>query len=71
MDNPLFAGSVGQSGNATFYVRNHDGSEQRFAAPFQLELLDFDVEDENGDGVFEPGEHVFICRIRVRNTGKS
>ena len=66
----LFAGSIGQSGSANFYVRNHDGSAQRYTAPFQLELLDFDVEDENGDGIFEPGEHVFIRRIRVRNTGE-
>ena len=70
IDSPLFAGSMGQSGNVTFHVRHHDGSEQQYAARFQLELLDFHVEDENGDGIFEPGEHVFIRRIRVRNTGK-
>lgn len=70
VDTPIFAGSTGQSGRVTFHVRNHDGSEQQYTTRFQLELVDFDVEDENGDGIFEPGEHAFICRIRVRNTGE-
>jgi hypothetical protein len=26
---------------------------------------------EQKDGIFEPGEHLFIRRIRVKNTGKS
>ena len=70
VDTPLFAGSAGQAGNATIYVTFHDGSQQQYDSCFQLELLDFDVDDENGDGIFEPGEHVFIRRIRVRNTGE-
>ena len=71
VDAPLFAGSTGQAGNATIFVRFHDGTQQQHDSCYQLELLDFDVDDENGDGVFEPGEHVFIRRIRVRNTGES
>jgi len=31
--------------------------------------VDFDLEDENEDGIFEPGEHIFIRRIRVKNSG--
>jgi hypothetical protein len=30
----------------------------------------FDLEDENVDGIFEPGEHLFVRRIRVKNFGK-
>ena len=67
---PLSPGSMGVPGKATFYVRNHGGSDQEYTSLYQLELLDFDVEDENGDGIFEPGEHLFIRRIRIRNTGK-
>ncbi|KAF2680439.1 hypothetical protein K458DRAFT_91399 [Lentithecium fluviatile CBS 122367] len=46
-----------------------DGSTQQYSSPWSLELVDFEVEDENGDGVFEPGEHLFIRRIKVRNVG--
>ena len=61
---------MGEAGKATFHVRNRGGPDQEYASLYQLELLDFDVEDENGDGIFEPGEHLFIRRIRIRNTGK-
>ena len=70
VDTPLFAGSAGHPGNATIYVKFRDDSQQQYDSSFQLELLEFDVDDENGDGIFEPGEHVFIRRIRVRNTGE-
>ncbi len=67
---PLLPGKCGPPGTASLYVRYHDGVTSRYDRPFQLELIDFDVEDENGDGIFEPGEHILIRRIRVRNTGK-
>ena len=61
---------MGVAGKATFRVRNRGGPDQEYTSLYQLELLDFDVEDENGDGIFEPGEHLFIRRIRIQNTGK-
>jgi hypothetical protein len=68
---PLFPGSDGHHGVATIHVRQPDGTRQEYTSQYELELVDFDVEDENGDGIFEPGEHLLILRIRVRNTGMS
>ncbi len=66
----LFEGMPGQEGNFTIVVRSGDGQEQEYTSPYNLELVDFDIEDENGDGIFEPGEHIIIRRIRIRNTGE-
>ena len=67
----LFPGTDGHDGVATIHVRHADGTRHEYTSRYELELVDFDVEDENGDGIFEPGEHLFIRRIRVRNTGMS
>ncbi|KAE9381854.1 hypothetical protein N431DRAFT_491158 [Stipitochalara longipes BDJ] len=66
---PLFSGIDGQTGEATIIVTSKTAQQRSYRSRFQLELVDFDVEDENEDGVFEPGEHIFIRRIRVKNTG--
>ncbi|KAF1848784.1 uncharacterized protein K460DRAFT_428134 [Cucurbitaria berberidis CBS 394.84] len=65
----LSAGQPGESGTVNIAVHGDSGSIQEYDSVWSLELVDFEVEDENGDGVFEPGEHVFIRRIRVRNSG--
>ncbi|ERF75585.1 hypothetical protein EPUS_04565 [Endocarpon pusillum Z07020] len=65
----LFPGTDGRDGKTTIYVRHADGTRHEYSTRYKLELVDFDVEDENGDGIFEPGEHLFIRRIRVKNTG--
>lgn len=67
----LHAGADGFAGSATIVVYNENEETQTYTSIYRLELIDFDVEDENGDGIFEPGEHLFIRRIRVRNTGES
>lgn len=67
---PLFAGVDGRPGEAEIFVTSKTGPAKSYRARYQLELVDFDVEDENEDGIFEPGEHIFIRRIRVKNTGK-
>jgi hypothetical protein len=69
--NPLFSGTDGRPGEANIIVTSKTGKKRSYRSRFQLELVDFDVEDENEDGIFEPGEHIFIRRIRVKNTGKS
>lgn len=68
--NPLMCGWPGQPGAAVIVVRMQDGGQQTYDSKYNLELIDFDVEDENGDGIFEPGEHAYIRRIRVRNSGQ-
>ena len=68
---PLVPGLPGQNGRVSIIVvSSSDGSHTEYGSKFKLELLDFEVEDENGDGIFEPGEHVLIKRIRIRNTGR-
>ncbi|KAI0454191.1 hypothetical protein F5B21DRAFT_244100 [Xylaria acuta] len=50
-------------------ILKSDGSRREYSSLYSLALTDFDVEDENGDGIFEPGEHLFVRRITVRNSG--
>lgn len=64
----LLPGADGNPGRADIVVRSASG-ERLYQSRYQLELVDFDLEDENADGIFEPGEHLFIRRIRVRNSG--
>ncbi len=66
---PLFGGAAGQEGTATIVVRMRDGRHQEYTSKYSLELIYFDIEDENGDGIFEPGEYLYVRRIRVRNNG--
>ncbi|KAI1288845.1 hypothetical protein F5Y03DRAFT_401513 [Xylaria venustula] len=51
-----------------FQAQKPDGSRQEYNSLYSLALADFDVEDENGDGIFEPGEHIFVRRIKVLNS---
>lgn len=34
-----------------------------------LEIVGFDVADENGDEINEPGEHLLVSQLQVRNAG--
>lgn len=70
--NPLFCGKDGRSGESLIIVRplTVGGLEQQYRSVYRLELRSFDLEDENVDGIFEPGEHLFVRRIRVKNSGK-
>jgi hypothetical protein len=69
---PLFPGKDGRPGEAMIIVTSGTAGvpDKQYRSRYQLELVDFDVEDENDDGIFEPGEHLYIRRIRVKNTGK-
>ncbi|KAH7393089.1 hypothetical protein BKA66DRAFT_567808 [Pyrenochaeta sp. MPI-SDFR-AT-0127] len=66
---PLLKGTKGEEGTITIAVQHNDGSTQRYTSAWCLELVDFETEDENSDGIFEPGEYLHIRRVRVRNTG--
>ena len=69
---PLFPGTDGEPGEGMIIVRSSTAGlpDRVYQSPYQLELVDFDAEDENDDGIFEPGEHLFIQRIRIKNTGR-
>jgi hypothetical protein len=68
----LFDGRDGRPGEGLIIVKPKTvgGVEKQYRSRYQLELVDFDLEDENADDIFEPGEHLFIRRIRVKNSGK-
>lgn len=66
---PLVKGRKGPDGSATIVVQQADGSTLQYSTPWNLELIDFEVEDSNNDGICEPGEYLHIRRVRVRNAG--
>ena len=65
----LLDGAEGIKGRAVIVVVHRAGDLTRYDRRFSLQLEDFDLEDENGDGIFEPGEHIVVRRVRVKNTG--
>ena len=67
----LSPGLPGQAGTGIIIVRMGDGTRQTYSSKYNLELVGFDVEDGNGDGIFEPGDFLYVRRIRVRNSGQS
>jgi hypothetical protein len=44
-------------------------SEATYPSPYSLQVVKFDIIDENEDGINEPGEHLLVHNIRVKNTG--
>ena len=56
-------------GSVQIKVIRGDLSEATYPATYILEIVHFDVIDENHDGVNEPGEHILVHNIRVRNRG--
>lgn len=67
---PLQAGQNGPSGFSQITVLSNDGGRATYPSRYVLEVVGFDVHDENDDGVNEPGEYVFISNIVIKNTGK-
>ncbi|KAF3934748.1 hypothetical protein ABW20_dc0107497 [Dactylellina cionopaga] len=71
----LQAGQYGQPGSARIQVhmkstRELGARHNFYTRRYFFELLDFQVIDENEDGIYEPGEHVIVRNIRIKNTGK-
>ncbi|KAK6525330.1 hypothetical protein TWF694_005473 [Orbilia ellipsospora] len=67
-------GQHGLPGSARIQVRMKPtrelGAEHKFyLRRYFFTLVDFDVVDENEDGIFEPGEHIYVKNIRIQNTG--
>ncbi|KAL9612033.1 MAG: hypothetical protein Q9167_003359 [Letrouitia subvulpina] len=63
---PLFPGAEGQAGECTIVVGRPDGTQQRYTSRYDLHLTGFDIEDGNGDGIFEPGGMPSpMCRIPI------
>jgi hypothetical protein len=69
---PPFCGRDGRPGEGLIIVKPKTvgGVEKQYRSRYQLELVNFELEDENADGIFEPGEHLFVRRICIKNSGK-
>ncbi|GIZ44888.1 hypothetical protein CKM354_000807300 [Cercospora kikuchii] len=63
----LKPGLPGAFGKMVILVQNLDGTISEYDIPWKLRLVSFDIEDENGDGIFEPGEKIVIRRVCVEN----
>ena len=68
-DDPL-EGEPGDPGETDIIVRHQNNDRPRYSSKFDLELVSFDVEDGNGDGIFEPGDDIIVRQIRVQNKGR-
>ncbi len=68
------SGSTGSSGPTArngehFYIIDYgDGKTERFKRLYNLGLNPYQVVDETGDGIFEPGEPAEVQQISVRST---
>ena len=64
----LFAGDSGEDGRVEITVRHANGDRPKYNSAFNLELVGFDVEDENADGIVS---HSFpVCWVAVILTGR-
>jgi hypothetical protein len=66
----LGPGIRGRDGEGYIIVQRADGRQSTYSSRYRLELIGFDVTDENQDGIFEPGEHILVQHVRIRNTGE-
>lgn len=48
-----------------------DGTTRSYPDRYRLVVDGFEVVDENNDGINEPGEHLIVENIIVRNHGES
>lgn len=63
----------GRSGSITLVqvdASGHSQASYEYSDRFNLRVMDYQVVDENKDGIFEPGETYYIEKIRVKNLGK-
>ena len=65
----LSGGVGGANGTCQIKVVRHDLTKATYPSRYRIEVLSFDVVDENEDGINEPGEYLRVQNIRVRNSG--
>ena len=65
----LREGTDGEKGAGSFLVQDEEGTTNTYFSAFDFSLVGFDVRDENGDGIFEPGECAIVHGVRVTNRG--
>ncbi len=62
------SGNGGRNGSCVFET-NASGYRYQGSKPFQVRVTDFQMTDQNGDGIFEPMEEVTVSGIQVQNVG--
>ncbi|KAK8081072.1 hypothetical protein PG997_008890 [Apiospora hydei] len=65
----LSAGSRGVDGGVQIKVNRGPNASSTYPGVYKLEVVRFNITDENGDGINEPGEHVIVHDLVVRNVG--
>jgi hypothetical protein len=48
-----------------------DLTQATYPDRYRIQVIGFDVVDENEDNINEPGEHLLVRNIRVQNFGTS
>ena len=70
---PMFKpsrGANGENGMIEMYVQDGPGEERGpYKSSYQLRVVEFDIIDENEDGIYEFGETITMTNIRVKNIG--
>lgn len=61
------AGATGKRGSFAFVIDYGGGVMKSYTRLFNLRLNPYRIRDENGDGIFEPGERGFVEAIVVEN----
>lgn len=65
----LSAGTVGAQGSVQIKVKSSNGMDSVYPGKYHLSVVSFEVVDENGDMIMEPGEHIIVRNICVQNSG--
>lgn len=65
----LVAGARGKDGRFSIRVKDGSGRDRTYASRYDLRLVGFELESQNGDGVFEPEEKVLVTNVAVENVG--
>lgn len=71
---PMFSpakGENGESGSLEIYIQNEKSSiSGPYGTSYQLEIVHFDIADDNEDGIHEFGENITVKNIYVENKGQ-
>lgn len=65
----LHRGRTGADGGFRIEVRGADARVTSYPSRYDLRLVSFAHRNENDDGVYEPGEKVYVRAIEVENVG--
>lgn len=66
----LRAGANGAHGSVQIKVKSSNGMESIYPDKYHITVVSFELVDENGDGINEPGEHIIVRNICVQNLGR-